>query len=220
MSSNNIKNDLLGSLKSTVKQNPDNTSGNINPTKTDILGNLVGSSIDRTGVQQKDLSKYTDYIENPVISPNVDLDMMRANNQSNWEQTGNALLGGIGGGLATAVEGVSYMFDPTTWGNMLGMTVDYDRNWLADLAVATKQNIYEALPIYRENPNEVFDFGDFAWYMDTTRSLIDSAVGFGIPGLGVAKGVGMASKAFRALSYANKANDVLKIILASHKVPM
>lgn len=217
MSSNNIKNDLLGSLKSTVKQNPDNTSGNINPTKTDILGNLVGSSIDRTGVQQKDLSKYTDYITNPVISPNVDLDMMRANNQSNWEQARRAVGGGVLAGLATAVEGVSYLFDPTTWGNMFFQQVDYDRNWLADLAVATKQNIYEALPIYRENPNEVFDFGDFAWLMDTTRSLIDSAVGFGIPGLGVAKGVGMASKAFRALSYADKANDVLNVLRQTEK---
>jgi len=217
------RNDVLGSLRSTVKQNDDNTSGTIkenksNPEKNYVLGNVINLGITDGGVQKKDLNDYTDYIENPVISPNQDLDAMRANNQSGWEQAGNMAFTGVVGGLLTALESASYLFDPTTYGAMAFQELDsYERNWFADLAQSGKEHLYEAMPIYRKNPNQVFDWSDFGWYMETLRGVVDSAVGFGLPGMGVAGVVAKGAKALRGLSYASKAAKLSKYMLRTEK---
>lgn len=201
------KDEILGNLRSTVKQDPNNTSGNLNTnpiTKDSILSGMFDSGIDRSGVQQKDLSEYSDYIENPVISPNVDLDATRAENQSGTEQYLRAVGTGLAGGLLTAVEALSYIPDGSFWAGTLVQADDYERNFLAEWAVNTKESLNENFAIYRTNPEKVFDFGDFGWYMDTFKSVIDSAVGFGLPGIGVAKGISMAGKTMNYLAKTQK----------------
>ena len=53
------------------------------------------------------------------------------------------------------------------------------------------------MPIYRENPNKVWDWGDSGSYWEALKGVIDSAVGFGIPGMAAGKLISAGVKAAR-----------------------
>jgi len=140
------------------------------------------------------LSKYEDYID--LDKTNLlrqDVNKMRAENQSGTAQAFNGIVGGIASGLATAVEDVSYIVDFDNHIKWLNGQDTWEKNWLAKAMGQVKEGIDEAMPIYRPN-NETFDWGDSGFYWSSVKGILDSAVGFGLPGGAIAKGVGAGLK--------------------------
>lgn len=134
------------------------------------------------------------------IQAGMDQQLYRAENQPGSTQAFNAVVGGIGMGLLTAVEDLSYLAD---FDNHIKAAQGLDtneRNWLAEAMVEGKEGIKEAMPIHRKT-NETFDWSDPGFYWESLRGVLDSAVGFGLPGGIVAKGVGLGMRASRASAY-------------------
>ena len=181
----------------------------------------MGSTEDRTrsvaDLGLDNLSEYADYLD--LDKTNVirqDVNKMRAENQGNWEQGLNAIAGGTVKGLATAVEDASYILDFESHLNAARGIDDWERNAIADWAIDFKGGVDDAMPIYRES-NEVFDWGDSGFYWQSLSGIIDSAVGFGLPGGAVAKGVGALTKAAKIeklLAFATKTDKAADVFNA------
>ena len=132
------------------------------------------------------------------IQKNLDPVTKRAELQPWTEQAFNSIAGGTISGLATAVEDISYLPNIATqfFGN------DYESNALAETMQSFKESLGETLPIYRSGKGTwSWDDGAIVW--DSLKGILDSAVGFGLPGIGIAgtvsKGVSRASKLFKIL---------------------
>ena len=124
------------------------------------------------------------------------LNQFRADTQSGAMKAVNAVAGGVLSGLLTAVETTGYLMDlPNNIAQIMGIESTED-NAISQFAQDAKQSVYGALPIYEDvESNGVMDqFTRFS----TLRSMLDSAIGFAIPGGGVMKGLGFVSKATRA----------------------
>lgn len=161
----------------------------------------IGSKQDRTAsvadLGLDKLSKYEDYIDlSKVNLIRQDVNTMRAKEQSGIAQGFNAVVGGVTSGLATAVEDLSYIADFDNHLKALNGQDTWEKNWLAESMGKLKQGIDETLPIYRESV-DTFDWDDPAFYWSSFKGIIDSAVGFGLPGGIIAKGVSSGMKAAR-----------------------
>ncbi len=124
-----------------------------------------------------------------------DLVKMRAENQSNLEQIGNAglrfganVVPQIIGGFASIVDIPGY-FDAESGAS----------NSIVKAVADWKASTSEALPIYLENPDTPLDLGDFAWWMDRGEGLAESVASFVAQGAGVGK---LASVGLKGLSTA------------------
>ena len=134
------------------------------------------------------------YDENILPSEISDLGSIRAANQPIGAKAFNAVVGGVASGVLTAAQDVGYLFDvENNIDRMLGLD-NVSENWFGQLMRDAKEGLGEAMPIYRES-NEVFDWDDPGFYFSAIKGIIDSAVGFGLPGLGATKAIGAASKA-------------------------
>lgn len=128
-----------------------------------------------------------------------DLNAFRANEQSGFLKATNAIVSGAISGLATALEDIGYILDLeghyNTWNKL-----DNDRdNWLSKAMRQFKEGLNEAMPIYEtESDSALGQFFKFS----TLKGMIDSVVGFAIPGGLVSKGIGAAVKLSRAGSLA------------------
>lgn len=130
-----------------------------------------------------DTSKYTEYIRPSDTGAGLfpfeaDYEKSRAVNQSNWEQFGHA--------IARFVPNVTLEVL-----NQTGALLDFEDyvnsdnevgNWLSKWALEKKQERNEALPIYRENPNQAMNVGDFAWWMEMGGALAESVTAFALVG--------------------------------------
>ena len=127
----------------------------------------------------------------------------RADAQSGAAQGFNAIVGGVASGLATAVEDVSYILDFDNHIKWLNGGDTWEKNWVAESMGNIKEYINEAMPIYRPNA-DTFDWDDSGFYWSSLKGVIDSAVGFGLPGGAIAKGVGAIGKGLGAVAKATK----------------
>jgi len=130
-------------------------------------------------------------------------------NQTGYEKAFNAIVGGLLSGGLTAIEDLSYLAQTAeslvTEGKLVG---DWERNAVAEAMVKAKEELGEALPIY----------GNPMSFWNGLKSVIDSAVGFAIPGAGVLKGVSTLQKLPRALQLATRtarARSALNILRGS-----
>lgn len=138
-----------------------------------------------------DPSKY----DKGYVPAKGDIGLHRATNQPWNHQASRAVVGGLMTGALTFVEDASYIADIengiTRWQGLETM----ESNKLAELAKEAKETVNrDWLPIYRNNPNQVFDWGDSGFYWEALRGIVDSAVGFGGVGLGAAGLVRGAAK--------------------------
>ena len=150
----------------------------------------------RQTLTNEPIQNFTDYgvsmmRGNDIINARVDL-------QPTSEQAFNAIIGGFASGALTAVEDLSYL------PNILTQFVDndYEKNAIAETMQSLKQDLGEELPIYRSGKGTwSWDDGAIVW--DSLKGILDSAVGFGLPGLGIAgavsKGVEATAKATRGM---------------------
>jgi ribosomal protein L23 len=125
------------------------------------------------------------------------INTQRAEQQPEWLKGVNAVAGGVISGLATAVQDVSYIADIENGIARLTGAQEIEENWLGQAMKDFKQGLGEEMPIYKDDPNAVWDWGDSGSYWSALKGVIDSAVGFGIPGMAAGKLVGLALKAAR-----------------------
>lgn len=132
------------------------------------------------------------------------INQQRASNQSEWSKGLNSIAGGVVSGLLTAVEDTGYILDMENNIKRLAGIENVESNWLSEFAQEQKQNLSEVAPIYKQDPNAGWDWSDSASYWEALKGVVDSAVGFGIPGMGIAKGISASVKAARTLGYLGK----------------
>jgi hypothetical protein len=133
--------------------------------------------------------------------------MLRAKNQSEWEQFTNSTMQTLLGIPLGLMENTGVL------GGLLIDGYDYE-NSLSKWARGAREDLTESYPVYRENPNKVLDYGDPAFWMQHGFGLLESVIEFGITAvpmgmfagggaLGVARALQMgarAQKAFGALA--------------------
>lgn len=163
----------------------------------------AGPTLDFKGHYQVDLDAYEDYMTQ--VKPWVgqtELDRRRAVGQSGWEQAGHAALRTVAGAALDFVGGMASMIDIEDYYNQDDEIGNPVTNKMEEL----KQQLNEALPIYRENPNEAFDVGDPGWWYENGSSLLSSIGAFAAQGavVGATFGAGAAGLTANAAKWAQK----------------
>lgn len=135
-----------------------------------------------------------------------DLNTLRAEEQSGFLKATNAIVGGAVSGLATALEDIGYILDIEGHYKTLNK-LDNDRdNWLSNAMRQFKGGLEEALPIYEtESDSALGQFFKFS----TMKGMLDSVIGFAIPGGLVAKGIGAVAKLSRLGALAGRASAAM-----------
>jgi hypothetical protein len=152
------------------------------------LGHLVGER-----------SKYD---TNLTLADLDNLERERALHQPNSHKAFNAVVGGVASGVLTAVEDIGYILD---FENNIKRMMDLEEvesNWLSDIMKKGKEGLETGMPIHRMS-DKVFDWSDPGFYFSSLKGILDSAVGFAIPGMAASKAIGTAQKALRATKYLN-----------------
>ena len=120
--------------------------------------------------------------------------------QSNWSSGFNAVVGGVGSGLATMVEDLSYI--PQLIKQQQG-SEGWEKNALAEAMQGIKSDIGNTMPLYTADEN-----GMSFW--EGIKGITDSAIGFGIPGGLIGKGIGAIGKGAKATRIAAKLYKINK----------
>jgi predicted NAD-dependent protein-ADP-ribosyltransferase YbiA (DUF1768 family) len=139
------------------------------------------------------------------LSPGTmpELQALRATNQSGWDQAFNGTVGGLLSGLGTAAEGVGYIADavniPQRLANSIFEIEGMDRNILSEAGKGLKDWANDAMPIYQQEGE--WNMSDPGFYWSSLKGVLDSAVGFAIPGGIASKAASMALRSARLGSY-------------------
>ena len=161
------------------------------------VGPQVGYDVYLPESQKANLTPF----EKTFLSPDQIL-VERAKNQPWYEQVGKATLNigpnvlfGLGEMVGLVGELGHY-----AWNEMTGQEYKADfSNALTETMISWKDPFGK---VYREDPNDVFDWSDTAWWINNTSSLIQSIVEFGITGFGVGSavkaGIGAGVRAMQA----------------------
>lgn len=143
-----------------------------------------------------------------------DVNAFRANKQSGLLKATNAVLGGVVSGLATAVEDIGYILDFENHVKSLQGFDDARDNFVSKAMRDFKEGLYEAMPIYERESNSAL--GQF-FKFSTMRGVLDSIVGFAIPGGLVSKGLGTLGKIPRLGKVANWASTGLAKLTSAER---
>ena len=138
------------------------------------------------------------------------LNDFRAEQQSGFVKAANAVIGGVVGAIGTATSDLSYMADYENYVALFNDIDTIEDNWLAKAGKDFRNSIYSIFPIYEK---EGTSLGSKFFKFSTLRGMLDSAVGFLIPGgivaKGVTKGIKFVLEARRAIKGMQLANKVL-----------
>lgn len=161
---------------------------------------------DEDGIARFNVEEYSPYITN--VMDVESLDYQRAKNQSTGEQLGKTVGNLIPNVALGIIETVGYFGALFT---EFGENRDYT-NAITQFAQKHTNPLGES---FRENPNEVFDLGDPAWWINHGGSLVESIGEFAVTGYGVGlilgKGAGAVAKALaNSTRMAKHANTLLK----------
>ena len=149
--------------------------------------------------------KYESYIDPQTLRGGQfdikELNKLRAENQSNWEQAANAT-GRVALNIVPQILGgtASMMDIPGYWDAEHAAT-NKIVNW-ADSIKKTVDNDW--LPIYEESPNKFMQLGDWAWWMSRGSGLVESIGSFLAQGYGVGKLTSAGVKGLGTLAGARK----------------
>tara|TARA_R100000655_G_scaffold2992_2_gene11229 strand:- start:2955 stop:19061 length:16107 start_codon:yes stop_codon:yes gene_type:complete len=131
-----------------------------------------------TIVSDINVSEYGDYMNQVRLEQGEEkLRKARAVNQSWQEQVGafanQALLGEVVGGTISAIGSI-FEIPTLIYEKAAGETSDFNNGVISlgnDLIEWTR----DATPIYRENPNQAWDVGDFGWWASNAVSVASAA---------------------------------------------
>ena len=146
------------------------------------------------------VGKRSKYDTNLTLADMENLERERALKQPGSAKAFNAVVGGVASGVLTAIEDVGYILDFENNINRLTGVENVESNWLSDLMKQGKEGIAEGMPIHRMS-QDVFDWDDPGFYWSAFKGILDSAVGFAIPGAAATKVIGAGQKALRSLKY-------------------
>ena len=120
-----------------------------------------------------------------------ELNVARAENQSNWAKAGNFLMqAGVGEVILGTMEGFGNIAD----GIINTVTGDnYGINPYTQFMTEAKENFKKNYQIYRRDPNASWDVGDFGWWMDNAVSVASTA-SLLLPSAGWARGLSAIGK--------------------------
>ena len=148
----------------------------------------------------KYIDKRTKYDTNLTVEDLDNLERERALKQPTGAKAFNAVVGGVASGLLTAVQDFGYILDFENNIKRLAGTEYAEENWLTSAMKQSKEGLEKVMPIYRQS-DEVFDWSDPGFYFSTLKGILDSAVGFAIPGMAASKGISAIQKGLRAAKY-------------------
>lgn len=158
----------------------DSTNNNITPDQLESYGlNQAGAFTGGyiTGANSEtaiDVDKYKKYIRGTqVVSGSIDdLNRRRAKDQAVFAQAVNATLRVVANVLPEIGQQIGGLF--TNWTEAEG---EYANEFVEAMA-NIKQDVNEALPIYRQNPGKTFDVTDTAWWFDNGSNVVTSGLAF------------------------------------------
>ncbi len=142
------------------------------------------------GVVQHDNQANFDFL----VKYNQDNQRLRAQNQSWVAQTGLMIGNSLSNLVTGTVEGFGYLPE----------LFDADRDYSNALTRTMQEWKNPFGEIYRENPNQVFDWSDPAWWMENIQGLVESAGAFAVQGSAYAKIFGSLAKGAAGLARAGK----------------
>ena len=148
------------------------------------------------------IGKRRKYDDNITFNDLNDLERERALHQPGASKALNAIVGGVASGLMTAVEDLAYIGDIDNHIKRIRDVEEVESNWLSDLMKQGKEGLDRVMPIHRMN-QDVFDWNDPGFYWSSIKGILDSAVGFALPGMAAAKVIGSAQKLARGTKYLN-----------------
>lgn len=190
------------------------TGGNENSSDKDTLTDILSahsenkSSLLQGFQSDKNIDEIEPYIPGfSAATGDEELHSARADNQSNWEKTynmGKQMLGEVVGGAISGVGSIFELPDAIT-DQLSGESADFN-NFMIEWGEGIKEYAKESGQIYRSNPNQAFDFGDFGWWAENGVSLA-STVGLMIPAAGAVRGVSLISD---ILKITDKVGDSMK----------
>lgn len=206
----------MGVFLKRIQQNNDNKTpataagaSHINPfediTKKD-KNNILNKTIDflqsDTGVNKMNLftdlekDKRDEILVNS-INTEEELNKVRAENQSAFEQLGNAVVQAVGSEVVVGTAlGLSNMVDFfANFGKDAGED-DYT-NPVSTYLENVQNDIKERFEIYRKDPNATWAIGDFGWWADNAVSIASTASMLVPTGITM-KGVSLISKGIKA----------------------
>jgi hypothetical protein len=128
----------------------------------------------------------------------------RAHQQGFLGEATSGTIAGIGAGLGLTTEYFGYVLDMANNIALLrGFEVAED-NWLSEKGRNFKEASRERFPIYKKDPGSLFNASDSASYFEAFSMLQEQAIGFGVPGGAISRGLGLAGKGLSWLARANK----------------
>jgi hypothetical protein len=204
------------SKKKTAPLVDPNTASNFSPNQATLEKSaykMVSPDMGRYSYNERDLDDDYDFY-GPLGSYDEIVDN-RIARQSNFARGSNAILGGIAKGLGVALKDVGYMIDPMSYINLLNIpgmensqSLSTVTDWLSDKFVSGVDN---AMPIYEKESEGIID-QVFSW--TTASGILESSVGFAIPGGMATKAGTWAAKGVSAtgklLNMASKANGLTR----------
>jgi len=171
-------------------------TSDVKPSFTDVEQNTLTSNY--SPVLTSTFDPYEDYVNDRTLRGGQytfsELNDIRANNQYNWEQAGNAIKRVGTNIIPQIMSGAASMLDiPGYWD-----AEHAAQNEIVNWANSVQEWSQEAMPIYEENPNASMQMQDWAWWMSRGEGLVTSIGSFLALGAGVGKVVPWALKAARA----------------------
>jgi hypothetical protein len=130
-----------------------------------------------------------------------DLTSLRAQNQSNWEQAGNAIARVATNIIPQTVSGFASMLDIPGYFSAEEAANNSIVNWAIDAKKTVDEDWF---PIYEEAPGQSMQLGDFAWWMSRGSGLAESVGSFLLQGAGMGKLVSSGLKGLGAVSGGKK----------------
>jgi hypothetical protein len=138
-----------------------------------------------------------------------ELNRLRAENQSNWAQAGNAI-GQLAVNIVPQIAStVSNMINVPGWFSAEAAAANPIQEWASGI----KEWSQEAMPIYEETPGQM-NMADPAWWFSRGEGLIESMTSFAIPGGIAGKAV---SAGFKGLGAVTRGKQLARAVLGAEK---
>lgn len=190
------------------------TPSNVQKYKTDvtaqsdfIMKNAISGAPVFTG-SEDEYNSLSAYGAQPnLYQEQTDLERIRAKNQSAWEQAFNSLAQATGQVIGDTVGGFGMLADIIT-----GAAMDEDlySNFITRAGDSISEAARQQFPIYRENPEQAFDFNDFSGWFFSQLPSVASSLSLMIPASAATKGLSMLGRgALKGLRTSSKVNRAI-----------